>query len=129
MNNRQVYRVTLAVVGPLSLYDVLADLASRCGGKAGRGKRVEEAYLEFASSGTSEADLDDLVELVLSDAKLLKDEIVELRQRFGVATVLRIVSEIEADRNPGYGLTVEQVALLAELGAHLDIDVYLDIQG
>jgi hypothetical protein len=81
---------------------------------------------QLRSSGGSEAHIGGLVDQVLGRVAPLAEKITRLRDEDAdLACKLQIVGYIEpGPTEPGFGLSGEQVGLLAAVGAFVDADLY-----
>jgi hypothetical protein len=96
---------------------------------AGTGYRgnPSQASWELRADGDQEADVSTLVASVLSRIRPLKDRIAGLREQDpDLTTFLRVIEYIRENDTvgPGFALDPSDVALLADLGAFVDADLY-----
>jgi hypothetical protein len=94
--------------------------------KTGTERFPSQATWELWAFGSPSDDLSSLIEDVLERARLVRAQVAALRAADpDLACVLRVIQYIHDDPlGPGFALRENDVALLAELGAFVDVDQY-----
>jgi hypothetical protein len=91
-----------------------------------RSNRVPaEATWEITARGSGSDDLTQLIESVMARARAVRTGLTAVCSDEHTTAILRVVQYVADDPlGPGFGISSEDVALLAELNAFVDVDQY-----